>query len=104
MFEPRFWIDSDNLVKVPGLHNALTGSYINDGSAVGVLTDAAGTVLSTFNLTYVAESNGDYAGEIPSTVTMTEGAEYTLTVTVTGGGFQLVLRAIRLAAYFPGTN
>jgi len=100
--DKNFWIDSDNLVEVVGLANALTGGYINDATITASFTDADDVELAAFGLTYVAASDGDYAGEIPNTVEMTEGDEYTLVVTAVGAGFTLVYRVVRKAAWYEG--
>ena len=105
MMQEYWWIDSDNLVKLTNLHDALTGNAINDATVSAVFKDAAGSTLAEFDLTYVTDSNGDYAGEIPNDVGMAEGSSYTLTVTaVNGDDFKLVQRKTLEAAYYPGTN
>lgn len=76
------YISSDNLVTVDGLTDEATGSYVNDATVTAKLTtDSAGVSTvsgSSITLSYVAASDGKYRGEMPYTVSLTEGTTYYL--------------------------
>lgn len=97
-----WWIDSDTLVQLTGLQNALTGAYIDDATVTAVLTDEDGNAVAggeAITLAYVADSDGDYAGEVPHGLAMTEDARYVLTITASGAGYQMTWKLTRVAAY-----
>ena len=98
----HWWIDSDNAVQLTGLHDAVTGQYVNDAEVTAVLTDDGGNVVEGADaivLAYQDGSDGDYVGQIGHGVALAEGRQYTLTVTACGGEFQLVIKLTRQAAY-----
>jgi len=98
----QWWIDSDNAVQITGLKDVVTGSYINNATVTATMTDSSGSAVSgvgTINFTYISGSDGNYAGEVPAAAELTDGQQYTLTVTAAGGGFQLVVKVTRRAAY-----
>ena len=81
-------IGSDNLVELEGLKNEQTGAYVNTATVSMVLRNAALELISgeeAISLGYVLESNGDYKGTLPSSLTLTSGARYFLDVTATVG-------------------
>jgi hypothetical protein len=97
-----WWIDTDNCVQITGLKDVVTDQYVNDATVTGVLTDKNGNTVTgagSLSFEYISGSNGNYAGEIPSTVTLTEGEQYTLTITAMGGGFKLTVKITRRSAY-----
>lgn len=82
----RWYITTDNLVVLEGLHNSLDKVYVNDAIITGVLADKDGTTVTgaeSITFTYLAASNGKYTGNIPDTLSLTEGDMYTLTLTIT---------------------
>lgn len=76
------WVDNTNMVWIDGLRNDVNGSPVNDATCVIVeVLDASGTqVPGTANIamTYKGGSEGDYYGPLPHTVSLTDGAEYTV--------------------------
>lgn len=80
---------NDNLVANPTpMTRASDGAYINDAVVSMVLYDANGSAVVGANglaLTYVTDSNGIYQGTLPSTLTLTAGAVYSLEITATRG-------------------
>lgn len=84
MADENLFIGCDKTVTMTGLLDADTGSYLNAATLAWVLTNAAGTIVATGTLAYVAASNGNYKGVIDGatvTSTLTEGAIYTFTLT-----------------------
>lgn len=98
----NWWIDSDNLIRLTGLKDALTGEYINDAAVTAALADDQAVAVEgaeQITLDYVAESQGDYAGLVPHGAALTEGRQYTLTITAASADCQLVLKITARAAY-----
>lgn len=67
----RHYIDSDNLLEVVGLQNAVTSNYLNAASVTVTISDhTSGSAIAgetwPFPLTYVPASNGDYRGILGS--------------------------------------
>ena len=84
-------LTNDNLVVIDGLkEQILGGANLNNATSTMVLTTLAGTTVSgtTFpiTLTYATNSAGRYEGILPAGLSLTEGTEYLLKVTVTSGG------------------
>lgn len=81
------YIDNTNNVWIDGLANDASGAAVNDATCliVEVLNSAGAQVANTANIsmTYKAASAGDYYGKLPSTVVLTEDAEYTVRVRAT---------------------
>ena len=105
MNSEAWWIDSDTLVEVQELKNAVTSAYINNAVVTGSLTDADGEPVAgaqDIAFSYVAASDGRYVAEVPHGLTLVEDAEYVLTITATGAGFQLVVKVARAAAFKKG--
>ena len=97
----EYWYtDSDTCVEIV-LQDAVSEAYINAGTVTGQLEDADGTpVGGAVTLSYVAGSNGRYAGVVPNTLTLTAGAWYTLVVTCGSGVYILVGYIRRMAKRF----
>lgn len=86
-FRDSIFINSDNAVYVRGLRadNAASGVTIDDATVTLSLhlTEAAAaagtspvTGASSISMTYVTDSNGDYRGVLPYSVTLTLGDVY----------------------------
>lgn len=97
-------IGSDEVVTLTGLLDNVTGSYQNAATVNGYLYDSAGTQVTTFTLSYVAASTGNYRGTLTSAVTslLTVGNEYKIKVSATQGGFVLELWEVHLAELTAG--
>lgn len=84
------WDGNDNVLRVIGLSNAVTGAYLNDLATVEVtLTDSDGNEVTgqswPLGVTYVAASDGEYRAILPQALSITPGATYTATVDADGG-------------------
>ena len=96
------WLETDNVIRVRGLKDEVSGSYINDAVITATLYDSSDVEVpgaANISIPYVAGTDGDYAGEIPSTVSLTEGASYTTKVTITGNGYKTTYTIVRRAKY-----
>lgn len=81
-------IGSTELLMLDLLRDELTGDWIDDATVAAQVTDGDGdNVGGAITMSYIAGTNGKYAGSIPASVTgaMTAGAQYTATITATGG-------------------
>ena len=97
-----FYLATDSCIRVRNLRDVVTAAAINDATIVATLYTAAGVAVSgaeNIPLSYVASTNGDYAGEIPNAVSLTAGAEYYLLITLSGSGYKTTVRVTRTAAY-----
>jgi len=103
MSAEQIYLETDNIVWVRGLKDQVTGSYVNDATITATLYDKDDQVVSgaeNLPVPYVNGSDGDYAGAIPHTVSLTAGEAYTVKVTVTKGDYQTVYKLKRNAAYY----
>lgn len=101
MFEV-IYIAADNEVFLEGME--ADGTELNAGTATWSLKDATtGTEVTSGNgsLTYVASSDGDYVGVIPSSVTedLVEGRLYWIDITFAEDGDDDFRRLKRVARY-----
>ena len=92
---------SDRRVILKGLKSTKTGLYISTAVVTAQITDAdEADVGSAITCTYKASSNGEYYGTYPVSVVLTEGAWYTITITIvdpTAG--TLTIKMKRVARY-----
>ena len=82
-------IGATGLVTLTGLADNITGSPVNNAIASGVLYQSDRTTqVASFNLAYVAASNGNYQGTIAAsdTATLVAGTTYRIKVTATASG------------------
>jgi hypothetical protein len=98
----RWAISSDNLVTLTGLHDPVTGGWINDATVTAQLTDSDGTnVGSAITFSYRNASNGVYDGTVPNSLSLTDGDQYTLTITaqatIGANTYKLVRKITRVA-------
>lgn len=86
-------INSTNVVTLSSLFDQIAAGYVNDATVTADLVDATGTVLYTFSLPYLPTSDGNYRGSIPfaTAQTLTQGANYTVQLTIDSGSNQLFL-------------
>lgn len=93
-------ITTDNRVLISGLYDNQSASYVNDATISGQLADAAGaTVGDAVSLSYIDSSDGNYAGNLPNSVSLTEGDVYTMTITITSGSYKKTIKLTGKAVY-----
>lgn len=95
-------IDSDNTVSVERLRDTVNGVYLNDATVTCMLLDSDLLPVTSFNLTYVADTNGTYRGLLTAAVTGTlvVGETYTIQITANSlSGIKLVDRQAHKASY-----
>jgi len=100
----NIYLTTDNCVRVRALKDQVLGTYINDATITATLYDSSGNEVSgaiDISIPYVTGTDGDYAGEIPNTVTLTEDAYYTLKIVVSGSGYKTTHK-IKLRAMYKG--
>lgn len=81
--------DNDNDVYLEGLRQARDNSYVNDATLAFTAYDSDGNAISgatSVSMTYQASSNGNYIGVIPSSVSLTEGAQVRIKITSSNYG------------------
>jgi len=96
------YLSTDNCIRVRGLKDCVTEEYINDAVITATLYDADDSPVSgaeDMSISYITGTDGDYAGEIPHTVTLVENAYYTVKITITGSGYQTVYKIKTRATY-----
>ena len=83
-------VGNDNSIRVRGLKNTDTGSYMNACTTatweLRTAADGGGTQVSSGSMAYVAASNGEWLGGIDDAVSLTVGTEYWLTVVLVESG------------------
>ena len=83
------FIDNDNVLRVTGMRNAITGTYLNSRTVTVTLTDSSGTEVTgqswPLTLTYVPDSDGEYRATLPYDIGVTGGQTYTARVVGDGG-------------------
>ncbi len=81
--------ESDNLLELDGLQDALTLAFINNATVTARVLDRAGTEVTgqTWPLTlgYVAASDGDYRGNLSDTLALDKGQVVTVEIIADGG-------------------
>lgn len=90
----RIWLRS--------LFRRASGLYVADATVVMSLLDRDGTVVtgaSGLSLAYEEQTQGDYWGLLPASLTLVAGRPYTLVLTATEGTDVLVVRRPLVAAY-----
>ena len=98
------FINSDNVLTVDELKNAVDDTYINDATVTVTLFDSDGVAVSgqTFPATmnYVSGSNGKYRATLQDDLSLTEDAEYEAVVSIDAGGDLLHEKRICLHAKY----
>ena len=98
------FINSSNTVKLSSLYDLVSAGYENAATVTFTLRDQYEAVVSgaeDVSMPYVASSDGNYRGTLPSGVTadLTEGAEYYLDVAVVKGSKRHTKRVVCVAKY-----
>ena len=100
----NIYLTTDNCIRYRGLKDCVADTYINNAVITATLYDSNDVVVpgaEDVSIAYVAGTDGDYAGEIPYTVTLTEDAYYTIVVTITGSGYRTTVK-VKLRATYKG--
>lgn len=88
-------VSTDNVIRVEGLKNTLSGEFINDGTVEVTLTDEDGVEFAgqtwPLALDYVAASDGVYQGTLQDTIDAEDGNTGTATFDITGDGLTLTI-------------
>lgn len=87
-------ISGDTLVSIPNLTDVATGDFVNDATVVGTLLDSANNLITTFAMDYVADSDGNYQGIIPASVSedLTPCTKYVVQIQITGSYTGLIVK------------
>lgn len=96
------WIGTDTVIHVEGLKDVVSDTYENGATITANVYDDDGAAVSgatNISIAYISSSDGDYAGEIQNTVTLTERATYTITLTIAGASYTTTYKLRREAAY-----
>lgn len=97
----NIYISSDNFVRLNGLMDAQDRSWANSATVTAKLIDSNGDDVSgsSFSLTYVTDSDGDYEGSMADTVSLTENASYKYEIIATQSGVKKTWRIPVTAVY-----
>lgn len=109
----NIWISADNMVHYDEARRADTGAFLNAGTCTCTLrVVAAGTEppdcdavtgATSISMPYVTDSDGHYAGSIPSTVSLTKNQDYWVCITFNEDSFD-DFRAISYRAAYRGAT
>ena len=86
------YISEDNLVEMNGLVNS-DGTYVNDATMTFSIKDSDDDVVTgaeNVTMSYVSESNGQYRGVAPRTLSYKEAESYFLEITIGSNYFHRV--------------
>lgn len=89
-------------VKITGLSDS-DGEYIDNATCSVTLKDAEGTVVtgaSGLSMAYITDSDGDYLGVLPSTLSLTVDDTYYLEVTATSDDVGVGFWRVELVAKY----
>lgn len=85
----KLYIGNDNRILIEGLLNKAASTYLNSATVTVTLVDSTGAQVSgqswPTTMSYIAASDGDYAGTLEDALSLTEHAWYTAQVTANGG-------------------
>lgn len=80
---------NDMVLELRGLASEVTGDYLNYATVAVTLKDASGVEVSgeswPLAMAYVASSNGKYRATLADTLSLTDRARYTATITADAG-------------------
>lgn len=85
------WLTTDNVIHIIGLKDKVLNTFINNATITATLKDANDVDVPGavgLSLPYIAASDGEYAGQIPYTVSLTDNAQYTAVITIIGSGYR----------------
>lgn len=88
-------VGNDNSIRVRGVKNNDTGSYMNACTtktwALHTAADGGGSLVSSGTFDYVASSNGEYLSGIDDAVAIVAGTTYYLSVTLVESGVKFYI-------------
>ena len=95
------YINADNDLVVTGLSVAATAAYLNSATVTAQLKDSALANITGGDVTlaYVAASNGNYLGALPSTIVITDGQRLWCDLTIVSGSYNDFRRVPCVARY-----
>lgn len=98
------YVASDTLIEWDKAAKASDGTYLNAATVSYQLTDLAGNNISgaSGSMSYVTASDGRYQGVLDSTVSLTDGQEYWILITLTSAGGIGSARKVRCVARYAG--
>lgn len=78
---------TDDLLRIDGLKNIdnTPSTFVNDATITALVRDAAGEVVvgaDSITLSYVANSDGVYKGQVPDTAAIVDGQNYVVEITI----------------------
>lgn len=95
------YIGADHTLTLTGMSDG--ANYLNAATTKSwsLKLASTGAEVASGSLAYVAASNGNYSGELPSTETadLTEDTEYWIDITFVEGSFNDFRRLVRVAKY-----
>lgn len=102
-------IGSDQLLKVTGLIDPITSTYVNAATITATMYEADGTTEVAgqswpLTLGYVSGSDGDYRGILDDSRVLVEGRIYWIDVTIDAGGDAIKLRRWSDVAAYEGAT
>lgn len=94
-------VGADTLVRVDQLRDLASPlQYLNAATVTGQLSDSSGAdVGGSISFGYVSGSDGRYDGTLPNTLVLTDGDQYTLTITASNAGLTGIWKITRTAKY-----
>ncbi len=99
------YMDSDTMVRWDAMRRFTDNDFVNTATVNGLLEDASGDTVdgSAFSMPYTSGSSGRYQGVIVDTLSLTEGARYTIVITAFSGTLKAV-RRVPVIAQFRGAS
>ena len=95
----HWWMDSDTMVRIGPLRNAVTDMLVDDADVTASFDDGDGTHVADFVFSPVEGQEATFLCVLPHGLPMREDRPYTLTIVAAGDGWQLTVKVTRMAAY-----
>lgn len=86
----KAFVLTDNVLKVSGLINSVSSSYLNSATVTATIIDAISSAQVTgetwpIALSYVSASNGDYRATLTNSLAFVDGGRYIAVVNANAG-------------------
>ena len=96
----EWWISTDVALKLEAVRDSITSEYVNGATITSVFTDSSGAAVATaISYSHISGTNGNYVATLPNTVSLTEGAQYTETITIVAGAYTTTIKRVGRASY-----